>query len=247
MRKTMRKYSRRHGWMLMRSYAPGDGSIDFNWVSEQDPNGAVLEEPVTESDVSEWLRMKENSERFQGWEILVLGKCSRLQVPYDVRIARLVERPFHTSKRLVMDGIEFEYIYHGPEQDKHGSKWHHSGNTDFYGVTKSGRAAVSKVSHMDTIGALCFFLNHERDFEASGFKTRSRRSARDLCAGYDSLRVRLKPVPRSLVGDCVGHHPERKIFREVEVYDEDPYTPIGTRFVVAHPATGIVEGDLILK
>jgi len=159
--------------MEMRSYAPGDGSIDFVWVSEKNPLGDTLDEPVTESDVSEWMRLKENEERFRGWEILVLGKSSRYQVPYDVRIARLAKRPFHTSKRLLMDGVEYEYIYYGPEPERGCCVYHHSGNTDFYGVTKTGRKSVKKISHVDTIVALAFFLNHEKDFEANGFSTRT--------------------------------------------------------------------------
>ena len=248
MRKTTRKYSRQHGWMEIRSYAPGDGSIDFSWIDEKNPLGNVLEEPVTESDVSEWLRLKENAERFKGWEILVLGRCSRYQVPYDVRIAQLVERPFHTSKRLVMDEIEYEYVFHGKEPRDGEFRNYHSGNTTFYGVTKSGRRAVGKVVNMDVVSALCFFLNHESDFKANGFRTRgTAKTPRELCNQYDSLRKRLKPIPKSLVGSCVGHHPNRKIWREVEVYDEDPFKPVGTRFIVAHPVTGIDEGDFVLR
>ena len=44
----MRKFSRRHGWMRLRTFASGDGSVSFAWTEE---GGARrrLPEPVTES------------------------------------------------------------------------------------------------------------------------------------------------------------------------------------------------------
>ena len=245
MRNTIRKYSRRHGTMVLRSYAPGDGSIDFNWVSERDSNGPVLEEPVTESDVSEWLALKENAERFQNWEIIVLGRCSRNQVPYDVRIVQLVERPFGTSKRLVMAGVEYEYVYHGNKlEDAEDFGGYHASNTDFYAVEQTGRRSNESVGNGGIISGLCFFLNHEKDFEANGYRTRETKRSREH---RERLRDMLKPVPESMVGECVGHHPDRRIFREVDVYDDDPSKPSGKRLVKAHSRTSIEKGDLWMR
>ena len=169
MRRTTRKISRRHGWMVLRSYAPGDGSIDFNWASERDQNGNSIDEPVTESDVSEWLRMPENSNHFGGWGIIIIGKSASRAVPRDVRLAPLVERPFGTNVRLFSLGVEYEYIYHGDLSD---SVYYDSKNTTFY-FANERRKTSSVVSNAGITAGLCFFLNHETDFELSGFKVRS--------------------------------------------------------------------------
>lgn len=171
MREKYEKYSRKHGDMFLSSYAPGDGSIDFNWMSQKDPNGAVLSEIVTESDVSEWLNMKGNSESFENWDILEMGSG----VSVNVRLAHIVIRPFHTSAKLMMDGQLYEYKYHGPEQDKHGLKYYTTGNTDFY-YEEDGRCC--KVKNTSILMGLIFFLNHEKDFERNKIGGReSRRCA----------------------------------------------------------------------
>lgn len=166
MRQKFYKKSRKHGPMVMSSYAPGDGSIDFNWMSEQDPNGRVLNEPVTESDVSEWLELPENKKVFDGWLILEMGN-----IKPQVRIAKRVVRPFHTSKVLEMDGERYEYIYHGPEDPP---AMHSMGNTDIYLKRAGLRVERCKVSTGNAL-ALLFFLNHESDFDKNGYETRRKR------------------------------------------------------------------------
>lgn len=165
MREDYRKKSRKYGDMVLRSYAPGDGSIDFNWVSFQDQNGAVLDEPVTESDVTEWLELDGNRERFSKWVILELGKGPKGAVPYSVRIAEIVQRPFHTSTKLEMDGVVYEYKYHGRTDQEHFH--YYSSNTDFY--ISTGSRSCKKVGNSGEILRLCFFLNNESDFERNGF------------------------------------------------------------------------------
>jgi len=158
------KSSRRHGKIFLASYAPGDGSIDFNWMSDSDRNGDTLNEPVTESDVSEWLELPENKENFKDWEVLELGT-----VRPQVRIAKIVSRPFHTSKKLQMDGQLYEYVYTGPEDPP---AMHATGNTMFFlmvGKRRKEQVDTSKVM------PLMFFLNHESDFERNGFDPRQRR------------------------------------------------------------------------
>jgi len=220
--------------MLLRAYAPGDGSIDFCWESEQNPNGESVDEPVTESDVSEFLRMEENSSRFKGHEIIVFGRKNH-NIPYDVRIAKVVQRPFGSSKKLVMDDTTYEYAYHGDE-DAHFRNYH-SGNTDFYATYEDG--SRDKIYNLSILASLCFFLCHEKDFEVNGIQVRG--TKRDAQRQADRRRG-LHRVPQSIVGQCVGHHPDRKIYREVETLGDD-LMPREKRLVKAHPATSIEEGD----
>lgn len=145
----MTKFSRMHGWMWLRSYAPGDGSIFFVWVRENDRNGAALDEYVTESDVSEYLREPENEKKWEGWDILDLGSGC---VPRVV-LAANVERPFHSSCKLVMGGNTYRYACDnrlGP---------HHDGRTTaFYDKDDHD------IANIGTISSLCFFLNNEESF-----------------------------------------------------------------------------------
>jgi hypothetical protein len=174
----MKKRSRQHGWMELRSYAPGDGGIAFTWVSENDPNGPTLEEPVTESDVSEWLAQSDKT--WDGWDIVVFFKPGEDRRYWDVRLGQLVQRPYHTSTKLLMGDSVYEYVYHGSTLDESGNlskdmddvpgaKHHTSGNTDIYELVEGRKV---KVENMGIRLGLCFFLNHEQDFERNGYSIR---------------------------------------------------------------------------
>jgi hypothetical protein len=162
----MKKYSRKHGMMWLSSYAPGDGSIDFVWVPDRDRNGACLTEFVSESDISEWLASDEQKHKWAGWEIITTGRGPERHYPAMNRLAHLVVRPFHSSKRLLMDDTEYEYIYHGriPKDISYTSS-----NTDIYEVNDKSRG---KITNMNIMLGLLYFLNHEEDFERSGYQTR---------------------------------------------------------------------------
>lgn len=146
----MTKFSRMHGWMWLKSYASGDGSIFFVWVRENDRNGSALDEYVTESDVSEFLREPENEKKWEGWDILDLGSGC---VPRMV-LAADVERPFHSSYKLVMGGNTYRYACHsqvvGP--------YHSERTTSFY--DEDNRVVVNA----SIVSSLCFFLNNEESF-----------------------------------------------------------------------------------
>ena len=135
----MKKFSRRYGWMWLRTYASGDGSICFLWT-DSDRHGIAVAEPVTESDVSEYLRLPEMAKRWKGWDILDLGTR-------DVRIARDVERPFHTSCRLGMGGQDYRYS----EKD---------GTYEFYTGVHDDH-----VENIDVISSLTYFLKNEFAFD----------------------------------------------------------------------------------
>ena len=170
----MQKYSRRHGQMFLASYPPGDGSIDFNWVLEADRNGAVVDEPVTESDVSEWMRIPENEEQFKGWEVIELGRNTGRRYWPRVRLVEVVERIGGGHNRLrykaarVLSASEFEYTYHGPVSED-GIDGFDFENTTFYAINGNKKL---KVLTGVLVMALVFFLNHEKDFELNGFQTR---------------------------------------------------------------------------
>lgn len=167
MKQNYYKQSRKNGRMVLASYAPGDGSIDFNWVSENNPNGDVLEERVTESDVSEWLELPDNKRNFGDWLVLELGSIAPL-----VRIAKGVVRPFGTSKVLEMDDCQYEYVYHrDDENDEYASKYFHDENTDFYKIDGRKRRKM----HSFEVLSLLFFLNHEDDFKKNGYETRRKK------------------------------------------------------------------------
>jgi hypothetical protein len=158
----MRKYSRRNGWMRLATCASGDGSVSFSWVADRNsgmPEQQVLE-PVTESDVSEYLRDSLVSARWGGWDIVMLSGKPRL--------ARLVKRPHHSSRKLVLDRLEYEYstVVRRARGRIVGIQ-HSSANTEF----KTGGQAVADT---EAILSLVFFLNHEEDFRASGHETRER-------------------------------------------------------------------------
>ena len=96
--------------MWMSAYAPGDGSIDLVWVSDQNRNGEVLDEPVTESDASEFLRLPENEERWKGWEVIQFPGPGKRPESAQVRLFQPVTRPFHTSKQLRLNGEVYDYV-----------------------------------------------------------------------------------------------------------------------------------------
>jgi len=169
----MRKYSRQHGWMILRTYAPGDGRISFNWVGEQSPMGEALNEHVTESDISMWLREPENK-HFSDWEILNITVWAKAFIP-QYCLCQKVTRPFHTSKKLRLDGTAYEYDCH--EYDCHGESHechHNSGNTTFYRITKTGRRSMKQVCNVEIILAMMFFLNNEATIGENGIETRER-------------------------------------------------------------------------
>ena len=161
----MKKFSRMHGWMWLKTYASGDGSISFVWVKDSDRIQTVGES-VTESDVSEFLRIPENEKRWEGWDILDLGMDDRV---YQIRLARNVERPFHTSLKLFMDGVTYSYAYDQRLAESMGIGFRHNGElTGFWRVTdverEPGLKSLEKVVNLDVISSLCFFLNNEECF-----------------------------------------------------------------------------------
>lgn len=149
----MRKASRRHGWMWLMTYAPGDGAISFVWTVNVDRNKSV-NEPVTESDISEFLRIPENEERWKGWDILDMGK------DFKYRLAKNVERPFHSSRKLVMDGKTYRYAF-DERMMSSGNWFQHDGRTT---VFFEGARGTKVVKNTEIILALCFFLNNEEAF-----------------------------------------------------------------------------------
>ena len=168
----MIKRSRRHGTMELRSYAPGDGGISFRWVSQSNSLGEALDEPVTESDVSEWLE-QESQEKWKGWDIVVFRHLVRDRY-WKVRLGQLVCRPFHTSNKLVMGDEVYEYHH---DNDKGVTESlvridYRSSNTDFYSL---GGGRKVKIENMTIILGLLFFLNHEEDFERSGYEIRKKK------------------------------------------------------------------------
>jgi len=54
----------------------------------------------------------------------------------------------------------------------------------------------------------------------------------------DFMKMRL--VPKSIVGGCVGHHPDRCIYRKVQMFDRD-------RIIRAHHLTVICSEDRCTK
>lgn len=156
--------------MRLATYASGDGSISFSWTRDDDRlhaeasvSGTGLAEPVTESDVSQFL-LEEDASKWVGWDIVLLGeRHDRRRVP-DVRLARLVRRPFHTSKKLVMDGEEYDYETSGDGKPGELCGW----KVSFF---QEGREVVN----LDVKASLMFFLRHEEDFRASGLETRETR------------------------------------------------------------------------
>jgi len=153
--------------MFLSSYGPGDGSAHFVWVRDTERTGNVLDEPVTESDISEWLLIPENGKRFQDWDILRLVGTDGHGYP-DFRLCHVVCRPFHTSKKLILDAETYCYVVHDKSDDDH----FNVSNTDFYDEEDGVRSSVRKVVNLDIISALLFFLNHESEFEKNGIGTR---------------------------------------------------------------------------
>jgi hypothetical protein len=154
----MKKFSRENGWMWLRSFASGDGSISFIWVRDADRSGASLDELVTESDVSEFLREEEaeSPSRWAGWDIINMGEG---RIP-NIKLARNVERPFHTSAKLIMDGKTYRYACDQRVVDSMGAGLRHDGRTTaFYEGRSKGM-----VWNAGTVLSLCFFLNNERAF-----------------------------------------------------------------------------------
>ena len=165
----MKKYSRKHGQMLLKSYASGNGSISFVWVSENTPNGECLSEAVTESDVSEWLLLPENR-HFYNWVILDLSIRAKNNIPHQICLYKTVERPFGSSRKLTFEGKTYKYSEHG---DRDGS--FHPSNVDFYLINSAGNWSKKPVKNMDIILALCFFLDNEEVIEANGYQTKEMR------------------------------------------------------------------------
>jgi hypothetical protein len=152
----MRKYSQRHGWMLIRTYASGDGSISVAWVGANDRNGNVLGEIVTESDLSEFLRIPENAEKWKGWIILNLSTVS---LPQN-RLVRYVERPFHTSCKLKLGDNVYRYNYDKLLASEMGHGFEHNlNNTTFLDEDNE------EVKNGEVVASLCFFLNNEGFFD----------------------------------------------------------------------------------
>ena len=151
----VRKFSRRNGWMELFAWASGDGSMSMSWVDAA--SGAQVQEAVTESDASEFLRVPENEARWRGWEIV--------EVSGRTRLARPCRRPAHTSRKLVMGGIEYEYST--GESFRRDLAEHTRANTEF----KVGGEALMDSSE---VLSLMFFLNHEDEFRACGHETREK-------------------------------------------------------------------------
>ena len=164
----MRKYSRKHGCMLLKGYASGSGAISFTWVSEQNPNGECVSETVTESDVSEWMRLPEQS-HFAGYEILDLSISSKRVAPHQVCLFKPAIRPFGKSKTLEFDGDTFRYARYGGYDEN----VFHPYDVDFYEVD-DGVASRAAVVNVSVITSLCFFLNNEEVIAANGYETKKR-------------------------------------------------------------------------
>jgi len=123
----MRKFSRRHGWMSLATWASGDGSVSFSWGTNA-YEGKHVPETVTESDVSEFMRDPLNENRWKGWEVVMLGGASGIPSP---RLAKPAKRPHHTSRKLVMGGVEYEYgVTESFRADK--GMAHNGRNTTFF-------------------------------------------------------------------------------------------------------------------
>ena len=102
------KYSRRHGWMELSSFASGDGSISFHWTKHES-GSLLLTEMVTESDVAESLRHSVFlADKWKGWAIILLGRGGSGDYR-EVRLVRPVCRPKNKSKVLVMDNVEYRF------------------------------------------------------------------------------------------------------------------------------------------
>ena len=151
----MKKASRRHGCMWLRGHASGDGSISFVWTKD-DNRLLSVDEIVTESDVSEYLRQPEEIGKWEGWDILDLGEGGRPQI----KLVQDVSRPVHSSKKLVLGHRTYRYACDQRALDSMGAGFRHSPEmTAFY----EGRS-TRPVNNTSVILALCFFLNHEEAF-----------------------------------------------------------------------------------
>ena len=147
------KYSREHGQMYLTSYASGDGSISFRWVLESDKRRVIaLMEVVSESDVSEYLRIHSNEEKWVGWDTLDIGNICQ-----NIVLVRDVFRPHQTSKQLVLDGVVYRYAAKSDVSTTVGT---YNGNTTSFFEVQSGKV----VEDSEVIAMLCFFLNHELAF-----------------------------------------------------------------------------------
>lgn len=153
----MTKYSRRHGWMFLRSYASGDGSISFNWVRENDRTGTAVDEIVTESDVSMFLKEdQEDQNRWEHWDILDVAEGVRPQI----RLVQNVSRPFHSSKQLMFGDKKYRYACDQRALESMGAGFLHSPEMTIFSEGRSSKHIVNS----NIISALCFFLNNERFF-----------------------------------------------------------------------------------
>ena len=93
----------------------------------------------------------------------MLGGASGIPSP---RLAKPAKRPHHTSRKLVMGGVEYEYgVTESFRADK--GMAHNGRNTTFF---RDGAEVVDSEVSL----SLCFFLNHEEEFRDSGLETREK-------------------------------------------------------------------------
>ena len=164
----MRKYSRKYGWMILNTYAPGNGAIEFTWLLEKDQNGPAVFEYITESDVSTYLRQlsEAGEHKWDGWDIFMFGYGKR---PHPVLVQAAV-RPFGTANKLIFQGEEFEYHW----KDKYrGGQKHNLFNLVIFAKDLKENVIVENISIR--LG-IFFFLTHEKQFENQGFIIRGTRN-----------------------------------------------------------------------
>ena len=166
----MRKYSRRHGWIILKTYASGNGCIDFTWILENNKNGTVVPEFVTESDVSTYLRQlsEAGEHKWDGWDIFMFGYGKR---PHPVLVQAAV-RPFGTSNKLIFQNEKFEYFW----KDKYRKEQKQTNNIFNLVVFAKDLKENVIVENISIRLGIFFFLTHEKDFENQGFIIRGTRN-----------------------------------------------------------------------
>ena len=156
----MKKFSRMHGWMSLRAYDAGDGSMGFVWSKAGVDYGEPLNETVTESDVSEYLRGPGMKKKWKDWDIIDLGSNRSI-----IRLARNVERHCNASGKLGnIEMAGWVYSYKCNKDSTNNSTgwvrfWHDATTTEFF----IGKKRVGDAGNV--IQSLCFFLNYENKFE----------------------------------------------------------------------------------
>lgn len=147
---TIEKYSRRNGTIVLHSYASGNGAISFVWVNTC--SGEASGQPVTESDISEYLEIPENAERWRDWVIVpvndhlypVLAKAIRR------RGERRLEIPEGNGK-----GCSGLYRYEHPAQEDpapHNTTYRFKRDREWH-----------ELKNLSAIAAMNFFLSHEAE------------------------------------------------------------------------------------